>query len=98
MAVYLQRPGKNKEILEYELSLERELEELTGFPLDIRVINFAPLSFRFKIIRDGDLLFSQDEGIRSDYESLTLVKYHDFNFYRRKYGRDIGLVTPTNNL
>ncbi|MEN4018374.1 MAG: nucleotidyltransferase domain-containing protein [Methanobacterium sp.] len=88
VAIYLKKVGSKKEILQYELALERELEEIVGFPVDIRIINYAPLSFRFKVIRDGVLLFSKDEGIRSDFESLSIVKYHDFNFIRKMYGRE----------
>lgn len=88
VAVYLMKVGSKKEVLQYELSLERELEEITGFPVDIRIINYAPLSFRFKVIRDGILLFSKDERIRSDFESLSIVEYHDFNFIRKMYRRE----------
>ncbi len=89
VAIYLKKVGSKKEILQYELALERELEEIIGFPVDIRIINYAPLSFRFKVIRDGVLLFSEDERVRSDFESLSIVEYHDFNFIRKMYGREV---------
>jgi len=88
VAVYLKKVGNKKEVLKYELSLERELEEITGFLVDIRIINHAPLSFRFKVIKDNILLFSKDGGIRSDFECLSIVEYHDFNFLRKRYGRE----------
>jgi len=88
VAVYLKKVGSRKEVLQYELSLERELENIIGFPVDIRIINHAPISFRFKVIKDSVLLFSKDERIRSNFECLSIVKYHDFNFIRKMYGRE----------
>ncbi len=84
MAVYLKKVKNKKEALKYELSLERELEDIIDFPVDVRIINYAPLSFRFKIIKNSVLLFSKDEEIRGDFESLSIVEYHDFNFLRKK--------------
>lgn len=88
VAIYLKKMGSKKENLQYELSLERELERSICFPVDIRIINHAPLSFRFKVIKNSVLLFSKDEGIRSDFECLSIVEYHDFNFIRKVYGRE----------
>lgn len=88
IAIYLNIIGSKKEVLQYELALERKLEEIIGFPVDVRIINYAPLSFRFKVIKDRFLLFSKNEGIRSDFESLSIVEYHDFNFIRKMYGRE----------
>lgn len=88
IAVYLRNVGTKKEAVQYELTMERELEEIIGFPVDIRIINYAPLSFKFKVIKDDLLLLSKDEGIKSDFESLSIVEYHDFNFIRKTYRRE----------
>lgn len=48
VAVYLAKIGKS-EALQYELNMENALKELIGFPFDVRVLNHAPLSFRFKM-------------------------------------------------
>ena len=52
IAVFLTGRGK-EQILPYELGLEGELNDLTGFLADARVLNHAPLSFRFNVIKNG---------------------------------------------
>lgn len=51
--------GNKRDVLKYELGLERELGEVLRFPSDVRVLNAAPLAFRFNVIKEGILLFSE---------------------------------------
>ena len=88
LAIYLEKPLEKKEVLNCELSLERELENTINFPVDVRILNHSPLSFRYNVFREGNLLFSKDELARSDFISLTLVMYYDFNFFRKRYMRE----------
>jgi len=88
IGIFLNKNFSKKKVLTYELSLEEKLIELIPFPCDVRVINNAPLSFKFSVIKNGIILFSKDESKRSDFESLTFVKYHDFDFYRNRYLRE----------
>jgi len=85
IAVYL----KKDEGVLYEIELGVELEKILKFPVDVRVLNSAPLTFKFKVIKDGLLLFSRDERIRSDFEALTISEYHDFSYFRRRYRREV---------
>jgi len=87
VAIYLTEISK-KEALEYELNLESELSKLTGYWADARILNHAQLSFRFSVIKNGTLLFSKDERIRCDFECLTIVEYHDFDFLRSVYRKE----------
>jgi Nucleotidyltransferase domain. len=87
VAVYLTEISK-REALQYELHLEDELGEFIGFLTDVRVLNYAPLSFKFSVIKNKILLFSQDEGVRCDFECLTIVEYHDFDFLRSIYRKE----------
>ena len=48
VALYLAKIGKIK-ALQYELNMENALKELIVFPFDVRVLNHAPLSFKFKM-------------------------------------------------
>jgi predicted nucleotidyltransferase len=84
IAIFLTERGK-REALEYELNLESELKDLTGFSADVRALNHSPLSFRFNVIKNGILLFSRDEVARSDFECLSIVEYHDLDFHRKRY-------------
>ena len=59
----------------------------------MRILNAAPLAFRFKVIKDGILLCSEDERKRSDFESLTLVEHHDFAVHKEAYRREaLGII------
>jgi len=88
IVIYLQKTNKQSKTIKYELALERELETVTGFPIDARVINHAPLSFKFNVIKKGVLIFTKDDRKRCDFECLTFVKYHDFNFFRKIYKKE----------
>lgn len=85
IAIYLRDKDK---ALQYELKMEREIEDVIDFPVDVRILNHAPLSFRFNVIKNGVLLFSRDEKIRCDFESLSIVEYHDFDFLRNIYRKE----------
>jgi len=87
IGIYINKDLSNEQILKYELHLEEEISTKINYPIDIRVLNKAPLSFRFSVIKNGIILFSKDESKRTDFECLSLVKYHDFNFYRNRYMR-----------
>ncbi len=82
IAVYLK---PIKKYLKYELYVEREIEDIVGYPVDVRFLNNAPLSFRFNVIKNGFLLFSKNEQISSDYESLSMNEYYDFNYFMKSY-------------
>lgn len=84
VAVYLTEISE-RDALQYELNLENELGKLTGFWADVRILNHAPLSFKFNVIKNGILLFSKDERIRCDFECLTIVEYQDVDFLRKIY-------------
>ncbi|GAB6101043.1 nucleotidyltransferase domain-containing protein [Thermococcus atlanticus] len=73
---------------ERDVFYELELEERLGFPVDVRVLNNAPISFIFKVPK-GELLFSRDEEKRCDFESRTMGDYHDFQYYLNAYRREI---------
>jgi len=88
IAVYLRGSHDKKSILKTELKLEELLERKIGYAVDVRVLNQAPLSFRFNVIRHGELVFSRDENLRSDFEALTISEYHDFAHFRRVYMRE----------
>jgi predicted nucleotidyltransferase len=85
IAVYL---NDELESLPYELNMERRIEDAIAFPADVRILNHAPLSFRFNVIKNGFLLFSTNENIRCDFESLSIVEYHDFEYFRNIYRRE----------
>ncbi len=83
-------PTPEFNLLDRELDMEVALEEAlieAGFriPVDVRIVNQAPLSFRYGVIKDGELLLVRNDDRRVDFEVLTLSKYFDFAPFRAAY-------------
>ena len=74
-----------EDLLEYEVELERKLEKLVKFGIDVRILNSAPVSFSQNVIRSGQVIVDTDPNRRSDFESYALKKYFDFARFRRRY-------------
>jgi len=66
-----------KDDVEYEISLSLHLEKELGLPVDVKILNNAPLSFRYHASR-GMLLLTEDEAIREDFLNRTWSEYFDF--------------------
>lgn len=87
-------PTPEFNLLDRELDLEVALEEALiegGFrtPVDVRIINQAPLSFQYGVIKDREILLVRDDDRRVDFEVLTLCKYIDFAPFRAAYLKEV---------
>ncbi|MFN2303215.1 MAG: type VII toxin-antitoxin system MntA family adenylyltransferase antitoxin [Anaerolineales bacterium] len=71
--------------LNYEFNLESKLESVIKYPMDIRILNRAPLSFCQNVIRNGRIVLDRDPNSRADFEGLILKQYFDFAPFRRRY-------------
>ena len=71
--------------LNYEINLESKLERVIKYPMDIRIINRAPLSFCQSVIRNGMIVVDRDPNMRADFEGLILKQYFDFAPFHRRY-------------
>jgi hypothetical protein len=75
--------------IEEELSLESELSRvMKHLPVDLRILNDAPLSFRYNVIRYGRPVFVRDSDARFEFVEATLRDYFDFAPYRKMYLRE----------
>lgn len=83
VAVYLNDADFSS--LEFELQLETELGECIHYPVDVRVLNSSPLSFRYNVIKEGQLLAVDDDDLRSEFEEATISNYLDFAPFRKIY-------------
>ena len=84
VAVYLKTTPSSP--LQAELDLETELDGIVDkYPVDVRILNVAPLSFRYHVIRYGKPVAVVDDDARCDFVELTLSHYFDFAPYRRMY-------------
>ncbi|MBI9084260.1 MAG: nucleotidyltransferase domain-containing protein [Desulfobacterales bacterium] len=75
--------------LDFELELESELENISKYQVDVRILNHAPLPFVQNVIKTGRVLFDHDPNLRADFEGLTLKKYFDFSRFRRHYLHEV---------
>jgi len=75
--------------LDFELNLEIEIEDIVNYPIDIRVINNAPLSFCQNVIRHGRVILERDADMRADFMGKILKEYFEFAPFRRRYLREV---------
>jgi len=83
VAVYL--TSEPEELLQAELDLEVNLCNLLRYPVDVRILNRAPLSFRYNVIKQGRRLAVKDDDARCDFEERAVINYSDFAPYRKMY-------------
>lgn len=87
IAAFLANPHGHR--IEEELSLESELSRvMKNLPVDLRIMNDTPLSFRYNVIRYGRPVFVRDSDARFEFEESTLRDYFDFAPYREMYLRE----------
>ena len=84
VAIYIEKMSVS--ILEYELEMETELMKvLKKYIVDVRVLNTAPLSFKYNVLKEGKELLVKDNDKRVDFEEKTIVFYLDFLPYLNLY-------------
>jgi predicted nucleotidyltransferase len=76
------------EDLNYAFSLAGELEHVLPYPVDVRVINDAPLPFRYNVSRGVRLVANNDELFYSFLER-TWDEYFDFEPVLLQYLKDL---------
>ncbi|MEP9411699.1 MAG: nucleotidyltransferase domain-containing protein [Candidatus Brocadia sp.] len=68
--------------LEIETTLSYELTEKTGCPVEVRVVNDAPVAFQMAVLRRGVLLLSRSEDIRTNFIEKISRKYCEYVHFR----------------
>jgi predicted nucleotidyltransferase len=88
LGIYL-TPMPQGGVSAYEISLSCQLEAemKLAFPVEVKIINRAPVSFSFQVL-GGKVLFCRDEDRLTDYMEATARKYLDFAPLRRHYIRE----------
>jgi len=82
IGVFLQGTGtgekkeREKKAVYYGLELSEQLSSLVRLPVDARVINFAPVTFLFHVVR-GRLLVDKDEDTRCTFMEWVVRHYLD---------------------
>jgi len=70
-------------VTEYVLELSSVLQAGSKVPVDVQAINFAPIPFRYHVLR-GELLFERDEATRSLVLEQVVQRYLDIEPLRRR--------------
>jgi len=74
--------------LDFEFRIEGQLRQHLRFPVDVRIINDAPLGFRYHVAR-GMPLVVRDEEAFSTFCERTWDEYLDFQPIALAYLRDM---------
>lgn len=83
IGVYLQEENIARvRALEYELALGAGLETEIHYPLDIKVLNHAPVPLCHSV-SGGLLLFSRNEDLRYEWVEKTWDTYLDMEYFLR---------------
>ncbi|MDP3775571.1 MAG: nucleotidyltransferase domain-containing protein [Gemmatimonadales bacterium] len=84
VGVYL-RSGQSG--LLYGALLSQRLSERVGFPVDARVLNGAPVSFLYHVMR-GRVVLSRDDALLGDVMERTMQRYLDIAPLLRRSARE----------
>jgi len=88
IGIYL-KSDVDRSPLEIEFEMEDKVEALSGYAVDVRVLNKAPTTFVFQVIKDGILIKDTDPDVRSDFEGFVFKKTHDFLRFQNEYLSEI---------
>ena len=83
--LYAQEPRPTLDGLGLELGYT--LERLLGRPIDLVVLNRAPLDLIHRVLRDGILVYDGDPSSRIRFEVQARSAYFDLLPYLRQYRR-----------
>ena len=86
--LYAQEPPLTLDGLGLELGYT--LEQLLGKPVDLVLLNRAPLDLIHRVLRDGVLVYDSDQSSRIRFEVQARSAYFDLLPYLHQYRR----VTP----
>ena len=64
-----------------------EIEELLGLPVQVVVLNHAPVDLSIRVLRDGRLLVDRDRSKRVRFEVRTRFDFWDLEPYLKQYRR-----------
>jgi len=77
------------QVFDFELDITSELEKETGFNVDFKVINYAPIGFQFSVINEGTLLFERDRLLRLDFLEKLGLEYMDYYEFSKSYFKEL---------
>lgn len=89
LAVLLDESLNKKEIFNLQLKLISELTNiLKTDKVDLVIMNDAPLSLNYEIIKANHPLLARDEGKKVDFEHEILSRYLDRRYYEKRWASE----------
>ncbi len=89
VGVYVEESRVPREqALDFEISVSTKLEERIRIPVDLRVINYAPLSFQY-YSTTGILLMCKEDEVHVDFLTKTRSLYFDFKPASERFLREM---------
>jgi uncharacterized protein len=77
----------NMNLRRYEIDTGVDFTHHVQVPIDVRVLNDAPLAFRYHVVK-GRLLFTRDDEFLDVFRVRTWDEYCDFAPFARRYLRE----------
>lgn len=88
VAVLLAEHPSPEDALRRELRLEDSLDRRVDLPVDLRILDRCPASFRSTVLRNGRLLLCRDEAARERLMTETLHEREDLRPHEARYRRE----------
>jgi len=89
LAVYVRaESGNNQGFRDYEADLAVDLTLKARIPVDVRILNDAPVGFRYHALK-GRLLLARDEDLLDEFRARTWDDYCDFAPFAREFLRGV---------
>jgi predicted nucleotidyltransferase len=77
IAIFIdEKEVRNSFLFESDIAERLKQELNVDFPMDVRIINQSPITFKYNMIR-GRLIVNHNEGIRTDFFVHTVSRYLD---------------------
>ena len=89
IAVFLDKSLSKKERFDIQLKLMSEMASiLKTDKIDLVIMNDAPLSLNYEIIKENHPLFVREKGEKLDLEHRILSRYLDRRYYEKRWAAE----------
>ncbi len=87
IAVYAD--DRKEDYFDIEFSIEEEIKCGIPYPVDVKILNNAPLSFCYNVIKNGVVIVNKDDSLRDEFTRMVLRNYLDFLPFRQRYLEEV---------
>jgi len=85
IALFVESKMSPSDRFDLKLRLSSRISSFSGTPVDLVLLNDAPVPLAYEVIKYGKLILCMDPEKRVDYETFVLRKYLDRRFYDKRY-------------